>query len=103
MNRTLNLLTICRKAGKLVLGMDAVKDSCRNKEAKCVLVAVDVSEKSKKEILYVTERENIKALELDATIDDVWACLGRKAGIISVIDSGFSKKLLTMLKPLIKE
>lgn len=97
MNKSLNLLTICRKAGKLTLGMDPVKDSINNNKAICVLIAEDVSLKSRKEILFVTNKQGVKTLELDATKDDVWKSLGKKAGILSVEDSGFAKKLSTLL------
>lgn len=100
MNKTLGLLSICRKAGKLTLGMDPVKDSMRNGSALCVLVAQDTSEKSRKEILFFAQQDEVPVYSLDATIEDVWASLGRKAGIISVSDSGFTKKLKTMLEPL---
>ncbi len=103
MNKTLSLLTICRKAGKLVLGMDPVKDCCRNGEARCVLVAEDVSAKSQKEIMFAAGQELVKVYRLDATIDDVWSCLGKKAGILAVTDNGFYKKLSTMLSRIDKE
>jgi len=103
MNKTLSLLTICRKAGKLELGMDPVKDVCNSRKACCVLVAKDISLKSLKEIKYVCKREDIKIFTLDATIDDVWGCLGKRAGILGVVDKGFAKKLSTMLEPVINE
>lgn len=97
MNKTLSLLTICAKAGKLKLGMDPVKDVCRSHEASCVLVASDVSPKSLKEVKFFCRQENIKIFALDATIGDVWGSLGKKAGIIGILDRGFTKKLSTML------
>lgn len=103
MNKTLSLLTICAKAGKLKLGMDPVKDVCRSGEACCVLVAQDISPKSLKEVKFFCRQENVKMFSLDATIDDVWSSLGKKAGIIGVLDRGFTKKLSTMLKPIDNE
>ena len=37
-NKILNLLTICRKAGKLILGFDAVKEAVLAGKAESVLV-----------------------------------------------------------------
>ena len=103
MNNTLSLLTICRKAGKLELGMDPVKDACRNQKAKCVLVSTDISSKSLKEIKFVCKQENVKIFELDATMDEIWASLGKKVVIVGICDTGFSKKLSTMLSPVKQE
>ncbi len=103
MNKALNLLSICRRAGLLELGMDPVKDACRNFKAKCVLVTTDISPKSLKEIKFVCSQEDIEILKLDATMDDCWALIGKKVGILGVCDAGFKKKLDTMLSPLEKE
>ena len=103
MNKALSLLTICCKAGKLQIGMDPVKEVCRNHQAYCVLVASDISTKSRKEIKFVCDQEQIQIFDLDATIDDIWGSLGKKAGILGVLDRGFTKKLSTMLKPIINE
>lgn len=103
MNKIFSLLTIARKAGKLEIGMDTVKDACKNKKAFCVLVASDISAKSLKEIKYVCDNENIKIFSLDATINDVWSSIGKKAGILGVLDKGFANKLSTMLEPMDNE
>ena len=79
MTEIMGLLTIARKASKLALGMDMTKDACKSGAAKCVLVASDLSQKSLKEIKFFCEQ------------------LGKKVGIIAVLDSGFYKKARTLL------
>ena len=37
MNNKIGLVTMCRKAGKLVMGMDMVKDACNTGKACAVL------------------------------------------------------------------
>ena len=103
MNKSLSLLTMCRKAGKLVLGMDPVKDACRNFTAKGVLVSADISPKSLKEALFVSSQVHIPVYELDANMEEIWASLGKKVVVLGVCDLGFKKKLSTMLKPVIQE
>lgn len=98
MNKALNLLSICRRAGMLELGMDPVKDACRNQKAKGVLVSSDISAKSLKEIKFVCCQEGIVIFQLDATMEDCWAALGKKVAILGVCDRGFMKKLSTMLE-----
>lgn len=101
MNSALSLLTICRKAGKLELGMDPVKDACNSMKAKCVLVSKDISPKSLKEIKYVCSCTNTPILSLDCLTEEVWAALGRKSVVLAVCDTGFYKKLSQMLEPVI--
>jgi len=103
MNKALSLLSMCRKAGMLAMGMDPVKDACRNYTAKCVLVSTDISPKSLKEVRFVCSQQHIVILALDAPMDEIWGILGKKVGILGVCDLGFKKKLLTMLEPIKEE
>ena len=98
MNKSLSLLTICRKAGKLEMGMDPVKDACNSFKAKCVLVSKDISPKSLKEVRYVCSDKDINIYQLDADTESIWSALGRKAVVLAVCDNGFAKKLSTMLE-----
>lgn len=84
-------LTMCRKAGKLVMGMDMVKQSCNIREAKAVFTAMDISEKSLKEARFVCAKNDIPLYRLDMTMDDIWYSLGKKLGIMAMTDAGFAK------------
>lgn len=87
------ILSMCRKAGKLVMGMDMVKDSLNNGEAKAVFVCSDISEKSLKEVKFFCEKTNKKLFSLDYTMDEMGFCIGKRAGVIAVTDSGFAKSI----------
>ena len=87
----MGLITMCRKAGKLQMGMDMVKDACKNGSAKGVFAAVDFSPKSLKEIKYVCFTENVPLYDLGLTMDEIWQELGKKVGVISIDDNGFYK------------
>lgn len=50
--KIINLLTICRKAGKLVIGFDAVKEAVYGGNASCVITASDISAKTLKEVKF---------------------------------------------------
>ncbi len=93
-------LTMCRRAGKLVLGMDEVKNACRSKKAAGVIVAKDLSERSLSEIAYVCDTEGIKLYRTDCTMDDIGYALGKVYGIIAVADSGFMKSMAKNLQEL---
>lgn len=47
-----NLLTICRKAGKLEAGFARAKDAIQGGYAACILLTADPFRKSRKEVLY---------------------------------------------------
>ena len=99
MSSVMGILTMCRRAGKLRMGMDMAKDGCASGEAKCVLVADDISEKSLKEIRFVCAKyENIPVYSLGMTMDEVGIGLGKKIGIAAVCDKGFFKKIGSMLE-----
>ena len=91
--KTLNLLTICRKAGKVVLGFDAVKDSVYGGKAFCVCTVSDLSPKTTKEAAYISQREGVPLLKLGLTMEDIWRAMGQRSGVISICDQGFAKRL----------
>ena len=49
-DRLLSLLGLARKAGKVVFGRDCAAEAVRKKQAKLLLLASDLSPKSKKEM-----------------------------------------------------
>lgn len=93
--KIVNLLTICRRAGRLVTGFDVSIDAVRSKEAKYILTASNVSVKTLKELNYLLNKENfsnkVKVLSMPLTIDDVYRCINVNAGIIAICDDGFGK------------
>ncbi|MDE6148981.1 MAG: ribosomal L7Ae/L30e/S12e/Gadd45 family protein [Ruminococcus sp.] len=97
-NNKLGLLSMCRRAGKLKLGMDMVKSSCKNGEAVAVFVASDFSQKSLKEVKFTCNRENVPVYELGISMDDVLYGLGKKVGVLAVTDSGFARSCMKDLK-----
>ena len=90
-------LSICRRAGKLIGGMDEVKGSCFKHEARCVLIARDFSENSKKEIERVCEREKVPVYEISESMDDIGYSVGKRFGVMSVTDAGFAKSIVKKL------
>lgn len=91
MSNKSGILSMCRKAGKLVMGMDMVKEACNVREAKAVFAASDLSPKSLKEVKYFCNKNNVKLFALDMTMDEVGFGLGKRVGIIAVTDGGFAK------------
>lgn len=86
MNNKIGLVTMCRKAGKLVMGMDMVKDACNTGKACAVFAATDFSPKSLKEIKFNCYKNGIKLYSLGMTMDDIHFGLGKRTGVIAICE-----------------
>lgn len=95
--KILNLLTICRRAGRMELGFDPVKDKIQNGEAHCVICTSDISPKTLKEVRFVADRRNVPVYETEyLSMTDISYALGRRAAVIAVCDRGFAEKIATI-------
>ncbi len=88
-----NLLTIGRKAGRIVMGFDSVKDAVINRKAKLVLLAADISAKTAKETRFFADKHNIPVIQLSVQISDFEFGIGKKVGVVGICDEGFAKKM----------
>lgn len=95
--KVINLLTICRRAGMLVMGHDTVKEKSAEGKIFIILTACDLSEKSKKEVRYFSDMYGVDAEETTLSMVDLQNALGRKTGIVGVIDEGFSKQFKKLI------
>jgi len=90
-NKLLSLLGICRKAGKLVHGFDAVSESVKQGTAKLVLVSCDISPKTKKEIEFISSKTNTKVITAPVTMSGIEQKTGKRAGVLAILDDGLAK------------
>lgn len=88
--KIINLLTICRRAGKLTIGFDAVSDAVKNKKAFCVMTASDISDNTLKEISFVCSKYNVKIIPACLTKEELQFYLGKFTAVIAVCDRGFA-------------
>lgn len=95
-DRLMNLLGLARKAGKLELGSEAVKQAVRRRRAKLVLVSADLSENTAAAAGREAERNGVRTAALPAKMNAVRDAVGRRAGLIAVTDSGFAEALLKL-------
>ena len=95
------LISMCRKAGKLVMGMDMVKDACAVGTAKAVFVANDLSAKSQKEVRYTCARYSVKLYALGMTMDEIADGIGKRTGVLAMTDAGFAKSCIKGLEEII--
>ena len=96
--RVISLLSLVRKAGKLVAGADMVKDAARSGQVTAVFAASDLSPKSKKEIEYVCRPLSVPVYPLGVAMDEMAAQIGRRSGILAVTDKGLERKLESLLE-----
>ena len=95
-NKLLDLLTICRKAGKLEMGFDAMKEALAKEKAAAVIAAEDISQKTEKEVRFFADKKNVTVKKAGFTIDEVYSRLGKRAGILTVCDGGFAERAVTL-------
>ncbi len=94
-NRLTASLTMCRKAGKLLLGFDAVKDAVGQGNVKCILLASDVSPKTEKEIRFYAEQVPVRKLPL--SMDTLKQFFRKRTAVFGICEDGFAAKLLTLV------
>lgn len=92
-DKTLSLLGLSRRAGKLTAGFDAAVQAAKDKKAVLLLAAADISEKTFKNLKYEGDRAGIETLRLQRTIEETGRACGVKAGVFAVEDEGFSKAI----------
>ncbi|MDR0222122.1 MAG: 50S ribosomal protein L7 [Oscillospiraceae bacterium] len=92
MSNTLNTLGLCKKAGKLIAGFDAVIAGIG--KAAGIIVASDLSEKSKKEVAFHCKKHGKPFCTIKETMDETEKILGKRTGIIAVTDDGLFNKII---------
>ncbi|MDP4120271.1 MAG: ribosomal L7Ae/L30e/S12e/Gadd45 family protein [Bacillota bacterium] len=102
-NKILSFLGICKRAGRLTIGNDAVIKCIETRQSKLIIVANDISQKTEKGIISVCEMYKINILRLQSSKDDLSMALGKYSAVISVNDEGFAKKLSKMIAETNKE
>lgn len=94
-NEVMAFLGLCRKAGKLACGHDAVKETVIKSKAQLVFLACDASERMEREMLHACSYngKNIPLVRTKYKMADFAAGIGKGSGVFSVTDTGFATKL----------
>lgn len=91
--KALNLLTMCRRAGRLTIGFDASMENVKSGAAQAVVTAEDISPKTAKEALFISSRQGVPVLHGGIYMEELYHCFGKTVGIMAVCDKGFAAKL----------
>lgn len=97
-DKFLNLLGLCRRAGKLQMGFEAVKSAIYRGESRLAITAADLSEKTLKEITFLCQQNGSALIKTRYGMMDITGAVGMKTGIISITDAGFAKKAEQLLE-----
>ena len=93
-NRLTASLTMCRKAGKLLLGFDADKEAAQQKQVKLFLLAADASAKTEKEIRFFAGTLPVRKLPFD--MDALKLYFRKRTAVFGVCEDGFAAKLMLL-------
>lgn len=98
-SKVLSMLGLARRAGKLSMGHDMALKSLLGKKAKMLIFASDSSERLQREFKVAIQKNKIDTpvYVTDISIDEIHFSCGYKAGVITVDDENFSKKIISLL------
>ena len=98
LQNVISLLTICRKAGRLLLGFDAAAEAMKAKQAELILITTDISPKTEKEVrFYAGKNGAVTVCRLPFEMNALTVYFRKKTGVFTVTDGGFAAKLQTLL------
>ncbi|MCI9575990.1 MAG: 50S ribosomal protein L7ae [Clostridiales bacterium] len=89
----LSLMGLARKAGKLAMGNDAAVESMEKGETRLLILAGDLSPRTRRNIGKTVEATGVTAVDTPLGMDEISWAIGRRTGILSVNDEGFAKKM----------
>lgn len=92
--KLLSMLGIARRAGKIAMGFDAAAEAMHKGEARLLVLAADLSERTERAVRRIAEETNTPVMPSDFDMDRMGDAVGRrKTGIIAINDSGFAKTI----------
>lgn len=89
-NNILNAISLTRKAGKLIMGFDPVKDNVLNGKAQLVMTASDLSPKTLKRVEQFCE-DWVPLIRLPLTQGDLVDVARKPVGVFAVVDGNLAK------------
>lgn len=96
-DQILNTIAFARKAGQTTLGFDAVVIAAQKGTLKLILTADDLSAKTLKELNFKLKDNSTPILAIPISMDEVAFKIGKRTGIIGLMEAGFAKKVKSLL------
>lgn len=96
-DRTLSMLGLAKKAGKVVSGEFSVENALKGRKALLVILASDTSENTKKKFTNMSTYRNIPLIIAEANKEALGKAVGCELrSVVAVNDPGFANKLYEM-------
>jgi ribosomal protein L7Ae-like RNA K-turn-binding protein len=97
--RTLGMLGLAMKAGKVVIGTEQVIAFIQKKKVKLVLLSSGSSDGTKKKISSKCEFYNVRLKELPIQTDELGSLLGKTytPAVVGITDENFSNTIIKLL------
>lgn len=89
-NKISSLLGFCSKAGRMSYGMNTAIEALKSGVSRLTISAADTSDKSKKELIFHSEKYGVQCFILDITAEELSHAVGRRCNVLSVNDTGFA-------------
>ncbi len=98
--KVISMLGLARRAGKLSMGHDMAQHALFGHKAKLLLFCSDVSPRLVNEFEKTVELHhfNVKLIQTDITINELYYGVGYKAGVVAVDDENMAKKIISLLE-----
>ena len=96
-DRLLSFLGLCKRAGYLISGAETVTKAINDDKALLMLYASDASANSLKNVLKTAKVNDVPALMLDRSKEELSFALGKHCGIVGITDRGFADKIQSMI------
>lgn len=95
----MGMLSLCRKAGRLKIGAQPVKESIEAGEARLILFASDFSPRSRERMEKALAKSGDPpgSRTVEAAMADLAKVCGKQAGVVAVTDEGFAAGLSRLL------
>ena len=97
-SKVLTLLGFASRAGALCYGFAATVAAIKAGKAKGVFFAVDISAKSRKEVMFYCDKFGVGAYELRGiNMEELSHAVGRKCAVAAVKDDSFTNSVISNL------
>lgn len=92
------MLGLSRKAGKMILGSDAVLDAINDYKVFLVLLTKDISRRSGEKISAAANNRLIQVTDLPLSMNEIEMLTGKRSGIIGISDKGFAEAIRKLIE-----
>lgn len=94
----LSMLGLARRAGRISFGHDMAEKSVKSRKSRLLIFCGDSSQRLYDEFKRTAARNSCDAvfLKINTTMNELYYHTGIRAGVVSVDDENFSKKIISL-------